>query len=104
MTTLLIPELNDSGRELARLSRWLHDHLSPHVPVHFTAFHPDFRMRDRPDTPSETLALARRIAMEHGLHSAYTGNVYDPAGQSTMCAGCGLTLIGRDRYEITACS
>ena len=84
------------------LSRWMHDHLGPHVPLHFTAFHPDFRMRDRPPTPPQTLSLARRIAMENGLHSVYTGNVHDPVGQSTGCAGCGLTVIGRDRYDVTA--
>ena len=102
VTTLLIPGLNDSAKEIDALSRWLHDHLGPHVPLHFTAFHPDFRMQDRPSTPPETLALARRIAMENGLHSVYTGNVHDPVGQSTVCAGCGLTVIGRDQYDVTA--
>ena len=102
VTTLLIPGLNDSGREVEALSRWLHEHLGPHVPLHFTAFHPDWKMLDRPRTPPETLSRARRIAMENGLHAVYTGNVHDPVGQSTVCAGCGLTIIGRDGYTITA--
>ncbi len=78
---------------------------TPHaadVPWHFSAFHPDYRMRDKPATPRETLERARRIARDHGLRYVYTGNVYDPEGESTRCHGCGELLIGRDRYTITA--
>ena len=102
LTTLLIPGLNDSEAELNETTRWVVDRLGPDVPMHFTAFHPDWKMLDRPPTPPSTLSLARRIALENGVRHAYTGNVYDPSGQSTRCHGCGQLLIGRDGYEITA--
>ena len=73
----------------------------PDVPLHFTAFHPDWRMRDHPPTPPATLTRARAIAMAHGLRYVYTGNVHDRAGGSTYCHGCGALLIGRDWYELT---
>ncbi len=101
ITTLLIPGLNDSPQEIARLTAWVGEHLGPDVPVHFTAFHPDFKMLDRPPTPPATLSAARRIGIEAGLHYVYTGNVYDPEGQSTSCHECGSRLIGRDGYLIT---
>ena len=78
------------------------EHLGPDVPLHFTAFHPDWKMRDTPPTPPATLEAARRIAREAGLRHVFTGNVHDPAGQSTYCHACGALLIGRDWYEITA--
>ncbi len=102
VTTLLIPGENDSPAELEAMSRWFVDQLGPDVPWHFSAFHPDWRMLDRPPTPPETLRRAREIARAHGLHHVYTGNVHDPEGQSTFCAGCGALLVGRDGYEITA--
>jgi pyruvate formate lyase activating enzyme len=102
LTTLLIPGLNDGDGELDRLTRWVVDRLGPDVPMHFTAFHPDWRMLDRPPTPPATLSRARDIAQANGVRHAYTGNVHDPAGQSTRCSGCGGLLIGRDGYEITA--
>jgi pyruvate formate lyase activating enzyme len=102
ITTLLIPGLNDSDVELDALTRWVVDRLGPDVPLHFTAFHPDYRLLDRPPTPPETLARARRIALENGVHHAYTGNVHDPAGQSTWCHGCGALLIERDWYRLGA--
>ncbi|MBH9552043.1 AmmeMemoRadiSam system radical SAM enzyme [Inhella gelatinilytica] len=106
ITTLLIPGLNDSDAELTALSRWLHEHLGPDVPLHFSAFHPDFKLRDRPATPPETLTRARRIALDAGLRYVYTGNVHDPAGGSTLCPGCGTAVVVRDwyrllRYELT---
>jgi pyruvate formate lyase activating enzyme len=104
ITTLLIPGENDSEQELAALSAWVMAELGPDVPLHFTAFHPDFRMLDRPPTPAATLTRAREIARAAGLHHVYTGNVRDAAGQSTYCAGCGATLVGRDGYRITAWS
>jgi pyruvate formate lyase activating enzyme len=72
------------------------------VPLHFTAFHPDYKMLDVAHTPHATLTRARDIALSHGLRYVYTGNVHDEAGQSTYCHGCGTRLIGRDWYEITA--
>ncbi|HID01496.1 MAG TPA: AmmeMemoRadiSam system radical SAM enzyme [Piscirickettsiaceae bacterium] len=101
LTTLLIPGHNDSTAELEKMVRWIVDHLGTDVPLHFTAFHPDFRMLDVPPTPPESLNRARQIAMEAGLHYVYTGNVLDPAGQSTYCPNCHQMVIGRMGYEIT---
>jgi pyruvate formate lyase activating enzyme len=102
ITTLLIPGLNDDDAAIDGLTAWVVDHLGPDVPMHFSAFHPDFRMLDRPATPPSTLTRAREIALSNGVHHAYTGNVFDPAGQTTRCHVCGTTLIGRRGYEITA--
>jgi pyruvate formate lyase activating enzyme len=102
LTTLLIPGENDSDDELDAMTRWVAERLGPDVPMHFTAFHPDWRMLDRPPTPPETLARARRIARANGIRYAYTGNVHDEDGGSTWCHACGARLIGRDWYEITA--
>jgi pyruvate formate lyase activating enzyme len=101
LTTLLIPGLNDSDRELDELTRWVVEELGPDVPLHFTAFHPDYRMRDRPPTPPQTLRRARRIALLNGVRYAYVGNVHDPESDSTCCHECGSLLIGRDWYELT---
>ena len=101
ITTLLIPGENDSSAELEQLSRWIADELGPDVPLHFTAFHPDWKMTDRPPTPPQTLTRAREIAKAAGLHHVYTGNVHDEAGGSTYCHTCGERLIGRDWYRIT---
>jgi len=101
ITTLLIPGENDSPAEIERASRWMVDHLGVDVPWHFTAFHPDYRMRDKPPTPHDTLTQARRIAREHGIRYAYTGNVHDREGQSTRCHACGELLIGRDWYVLS---
>jgi len=100
VTTLLIPDHNDSDAEIAAECAWFYDHLGPDVPLHFSAFHPDFKMRDVPPTPPATLSRARRIAREHGLRYVYTGNVHDPDGQTTTCPGCGKPLIVRDWYVI----
>lgn len=102
ITTLVIPGLNDSDQELTDMARWVVGHLGPDVPMHFSAFHPDWRMRDVGPTPPATLTRARRIAMDAGVRYAYTGNVHDEAGQSTYCHQCGATLIGRDGYVITS--
>jgi pyruvate formate lyase activating enzyme len=102
ITTLLIPGLNDSDAEIDAITRWVAGQLGPDVPVHFTAFHPDFKMRDRPPTPPQTLTRARRIALDNGLRYAYTGNVHDPAGQSTRCHQCGTLVIERDWYRLGA--
>jgi pyruvate formate lyase activating enzyme len=102
ITTLLIPGHNDSPGEVKRLSEWVMRRLGPQVPLHFTAFHPDYRMLDLPRTSALTLRMARDIAREVGLHFVYTGNIRDQSGQSTYCPGCGDCLIGRDGYAITA--
>jgi len=101
ITTLLIPGQNDAPQELRALSDWVVAHLGPDVPLHFTAFHPDFRMRDAPPTPPATLRRAREIARERGVQHVYTGNVHDEAGQSTYCSGCGRCVIGRDWYVLS---
>jgi pyruvate formate lyase activating enzyme len=100
VTTLLIPGLNDSSEDLDRLTSWILDRLGPDVPLHFTAFHPDFKMRDRPPTSLETLREARRIAIDNGMRYVYTGNVRDTAGQTTYCRECDSVLIGRDGYRL----
>jgi pyruvate formate lyase activating enzyme len=101
ITTLLIPGENDGPAEIEALSRWVMEHLGPDVPLHFTAFHPDWKMLDRPPTPPATLIMARRIAQQAGLRYVFTGNIHDPAGQGTYCHGCGALLIGRDWYDLT---
>jgi pyruvate formate lyase activating enzyme len=102
ITTLLIPGLNDGDDEIGAMTRWVVDALGPSVPMHFSAFHPDWKMRDRPTTQPGTLTRARGIALANGVRYAYTGNVVDPDGQATRCHGCGAVLIGRDGYEIEA--
>ena len=102
ITTLLIPGENDSPGEIEAESAWAMDHLGPDVPLHFTAFHPDWKLLDHPRTPPQTLTMARRIAMTAGLHYVYTGNVHDPHGQATHCHVCHALLIGRDWYDITS--
>lgn len=102
LTTLLIPGENDSDAELHAMTRWVLNELGPDVPHHFTAFHPDYKMRNLPPTPTATLSRAREIAMGNGLRYVYTGNVRDESGGSTYCPACGARVIGRDGYEITA--
>jgi pyruvate formate lyase activating enzyme len=102
LTTLLIPDENDSEQELHAMTAWVFENLGPDVPWHFTAFHPDYRMRDKEGTPSATLQRAREIARAAGMHHVYTGNVHDPASQSTYCSGCGARVIERDGYEVGA--
>jgi len=100
ITTLLIPGENDSDDEIDRMTQWIAGKLGADVPLHFTAFHPDWRMRDKPPTPPATLTRARRIALANGLHFVYTGNVHDSQGGSTWCPGCGTRVIERDWYEL----
>jgi pyruvate formate lyase activating enzyme len=96
VTNLLIPGLNDDPAETRRLAEWLGSHMGPDVPLHFSAFHPAWKMTDRPATPAFTLSRARRIARETGLRHVYTGNVRDPEGQSTFCPGCGAPVLVRE--------
>ena len=100
ITTLLIPGKNDSDAELAAMSQWILRELGPEVPLHFSAFHPDWKMTDVPATPAATLTRARDIALKAGLHYVYTGNVHDPAGGTTSCPDCHAPLIVRDWYRI----
>ena len=101
VATLLIPGLNDSFEELDRLTDWFAEHLGPEVPWHFTAFHPDYHLLDRPPTPTDTLARARHLARMKGLHYVYTGNVHDRDGGRTRCPQCGRCVIDRDGYRLT---
>ncbi|MBK8017830.1 MAG: AmmeMemoRadiSam system radical SAM enzyme [Betaproteobacteria bacterium] len=100
ITTLLIPGRNDADTELAALSSWIARELGTHVPLHFTAFHPDYKMTDLPRTPLETVRRARAIALAEGLRYVYTGNVHDPAGGATHCPHCRESLIVRDWHDI----
>ena len=100
ITNLLIPNANDSTDELKQMCEWIVDAVGPDVPIHFTAFHPDFRMTDRERTPHETLLTARQIAIDQGIKFAYVGNVHDVQNQSTYCSGCGQLLIERDWHQL----
>jgi pyruvate formate lyase activating enzyme len=100
ITTLLIPGKNDSAEEIEAESRWIAKELGPDVPVHFTAFHPDWKMNDLPPTPASTLTRAREIALANGLRYVYTGNVHDTDGGSTFCPHCRNAVIVRDWYRI----
>jgi pyruvate formate lyase activating enzyme len=102
ITNLMIPGHNDSEKETDEMTRWIVKNLGPDVPLHFTAFHPDWKMMDVPSTPPLTLIRAREIAMKNGILYAYTGNVSYEEGDSTFCPKCGEKVIGRDRYELTA--
>jgi pyruvate formate lyase activating enzyme len=100
ITTLLIPGHNDSPAEIEAETKWIMQHLGPDVPLHFTAFHPDYKMLDVAPTPASTLRQARLIALANGLRYVYTGNVHDPAGGTTFCPSCGLAVVVRDWYHI----
>jgi pyruvate formate lyase activating enzyme len=102
VTNLIIPDHNDSDAELDAMSAWVAEHLGVDVPMHFTAFHPDFRMLDTPPTPPATLSRARAIALRNGLRYAYTGNVHDTDGGSTRCPSCGEVVVERDWYVLGA--
>ncbi|MFN3235162.1 MAG: AmmeMemoRadiSam system radical SAM enzyme [Gammaproteobacteria bacterium] len=100
LTTLLIPGENDTPKEIEKMCTWIMDNVGPDVPLHFSAFHPDYKMMDKPHTPIEKLIMARDIAKKHGLHYVYCGNVHDSNTGSTYCHQCGECIIGRDWYEI----
>jgi len=102
LTTLLIPGENDSEKEIEELTQWVAVHLGPDVPLHFSAFHPAWKMMDKPSTPPASLQMARRIAQKNGLRYVYTGNVHDEEGGTTFCHHCGEPLIGRDWYALKA--
>lgn len=100
ITTLLIPGKNDSDRELQAAARWIARELGPDVPLHYSAFHPDYKMNDIAATPVATLTRARQIAIGAGLRYVYTGNVHDERGGSTYCPACHAPVILRDWYRI----
>ena len=99
ITNLMIPTLNDATDETRRLCDWIFDNLGPDVPLHFTAFHPDFKLQDKPRTPPETLDRARAIALEAGLHYVYEGNIRTDAGH-TFCPSCKTLLIRRSWHDV----
>ncbi len=100
ITTLLIPGKNDSTAEIEAMSKWIVRELGPEVPLHFTAFHPDYKMMDLPRTPAATLTRSREIALGEGIRYVYTGNVHDRTGGTTFCPGCAAPVIVRDWHEI----
>ena len=100
ITNLMIPTLNDDPGETLRLADWILENLGPDVPLHFTSFHPDFKLRDKPRTPPETLHRARAIAREAGLHYVYEGNIFSD-GANTGCPRCGGVLIRRSWHDVT---
>jgi pyruvate formate lyase activating enzyme len=100
ITTLLIPGHNDSDDEIKRECGWVLENLGNETPLHFTAFHPDYRMIDIPRTPASTLLRARGLALKEGIRYAYVGNVLDHEGQTTWCPGCGAALIERDWHSV----
>ena len=102
VTNLMIPGLNDDPAETRALAEWVRDHMGADTPLHFTAFHPDYKMLDRPPTPAATLTRARAIAREAGLRYVYTGNVRHREGQATYCPGCGQAVIERDWFAVRA--
>jgi pyruvate formate lyase activating enzyme len=101
LTTLLIPGENDSAEEIEKMSEWILKNIGPFVPLHFTAFHPDWKMMDKPPTPPATLFRARKIAQDKGLQYVYTGNIHDSEGGTTYCHHCHKALIVRDWHEIS---
>ncbi len=100
VTNLVIPGLNDSEDETRALARWIRDHMGRDVPLHFSAFHPDYKMLDTPRTPARTLTRARELARAEGLRHVYTGNVHDPEGDTTYCPRCGERVIERDWFAV----
>jgi pyruvate formate lyase activating enzyme len=100
ITNLLIPDENDSSEEIDAMTSWVVEHLGPDVPMHFSAFHPDWKMLDKPPTPPTTLTRAREIALANGVRYPYTGNVHDSLGESTYCHQCGALLIERNWYQL----
>jgi len=97
VTTLVIPGLNDDFGELAELAAFLVS-LGPETPWHVSAFHPTYRLTDRPPTPAATLLAAREIGLAAGLRHVYVGNVRGAGGENTLCSRCGATLIERAGY------
>ena len=100
ITTLLIPDENDSSEEIMQECDWILNNLGDKIPLHFTAFHPDFKMRDKERTPEKTLTNARKIAIDSGIKFCYVGNVHNKEGQTTYCPNCNEKLIKRDWHSV----
>jgi len=100
ITTLLIPDANDSNAEIEEMTQWIYNNLGPDVPLHFSAFHPDYKMMDNETTPDHTLFRARDIALKNGLNYVYSGNIFDPPSQSTYCPTCKALLVKRDWHNL----
>jgi pyruvate formate lyase activating enzyme len=100
ITTLLIPGENDSPEEIKQECDWILNNLGENTPLHFTAFHPDFKMLDKSSTPSSTLLQARKTAMQTGLNFVYVGNIHHSEGQTTYCSSCKTPLIKRDWHSV----
>jgi len=100
ITTLLIPGENDSPEEIKQMCSWILENLGDNIPLHFTAFHPDFKMRNYQRTPASTLITARNIAIQTGIKYCYVGNVHNTEGQTTFCPNCGKPLISRDWHSV----
>jgi len=100
LTNLIIPQNNDNHKELDEMTKWIAKHLGPDIPLHFTAFHPDYKMMDIPKTEATSLLEAYNIAKQNGLHYVYTGNIYDSKTGSTYCPSCKKCIIERNWYEL----
>ena len=100
ITTLLIPDLNDSEQEIHEMTDWIIENIGLDVPLHFSAFHPSYKVMDKPRTPLSTLLKARKIALSKGIRYVYTGNVHHVESDSTWCYQCGHLLIERDWYQL----
>ena len=100
ITNLVIPTHNDDFNEIDEMTKWIYKHLGPDVPIHFTAFHPDYKMTELPPTQANSLISAYKIAKDNGLHFVYTGNVHHKSTASTYCPNCNACLIERDWYEL----
>ncbi|MDD5085838.1 MAG: AmmeMemoRadiSam system radical SAM enzyme [Candidatus Omnitrophica bacterium] len=100
VTNLIVPTINDNFDEIRAMCRWLRGDVSPHVPLHFSRFSPQYKLRHLPPTPYETLSRARQIALEEGLKYVYIGNVYETEGQNTLCPSCRKILIGRAGFSL----
>jgi pyruvate formate lyase activating enzyme len=101
LTTLLIPGENDSEAEIQQMIQWVVEHLGPDLPMHFSVFHPDWKMLNTPSTPHETVIRTRHIALENGMRYAPVGNMHDKQGDNTWCHHCGALLISRGWYKLS---
>ncbi|MBN2309646.1 MAG: AmmeMemoRadiSam system radical SAM enzyme [Candidatus Hydrogenedentes bacterium] len=100
VTNLVIPTLNDSDDDIRALCHWIAANMGRETPLHFSRFHPDYRMRNLPPTPAATLDRAKEIACAEGLYHVYIGNILRPDGESTYCHECGRLLVERRGFEV----
>ena len=100
MINLVVPTLNDSPEKVRWLAKWLFDSVGPDVPLHFSRFHPIYRLKNLPPTPVDALIRAREIAREVGMRYVYVGNVPGLEAENTFCPKCGKIVVGRRAYFI----